>query len=250
MPARSPSPPTRPPSTFLLPLIGPALLALGVALLVFLAPIERITGVAYIPLVFCSLWFARAEAAFVLAFAATALGLGVFFMEHAGDKESWITHANHIIIFGAVWLTATLIYLLQSKERELTRYTQELERSNQELDDFAYIASHDLKEPLRGLFNNAKFLEQDFHEKLDETGLGRLHRMGYLSQRMENLINDLLYFSRLGRQELAVQPTELNAVINEIASMMEATFKEQNVKLIIPRPLPTILCDRTRVTEL
>jgi light-regulated signal transduction histidine kinase (bacteriophytochrome) len=71
-----------------------------------------------------------------------------------------------------------------------------------------------------------------------------------LSQRMESLINDLLYFSRLGRQELAIQLTDLNEVMRDITSMMESTFKEQNVTLLIPRTLPTILCDKTRVTEL
>ena len=110
-----------------------------------------------------------------------------------------------------------------------------LEVSNQELDDFAYIASHDLKEPLRGLFNNATFLQEDYEDKLDEQGVKRLHRIRFLTQRMERLVNDLLYFSRLGRQELAIQPTDLNATIHDIASMMETTLREQNAAVTIPR---------------
>ena len=97
-------------------------------------------------------------------------------------------------------------------EADLLRYTHELERSNKELDYFAYIASHDLKEPLRGIFNNATFLLEDYQELLDEQGAKRLRRLCYLSQRMEALVNDLLYFSRLGRQDLAIQSTDLNAV--------------------------------------
>jgi len=135
-------------------------------------------------------------------------------------------------------------------EAKLLLYTNALERSNQELDDFAYIASHDLKEPLRGLFNNAKFLEEDYSDKLDAKGIGRLQRLGYLCQRMEQLINDLMYFSRLGRQELAIVPTELNGVIDDIASMMEITLKEQNAIITVPRLLPEIICDKTRVTEI
>lgn len=135
-------------------------------------------------------------------------------------------------------------------EMNLIRYTSALERSNKELDDFAYIASHDLKEPLRGLFNNARFLEQDYQDKLDKDGVARLRRLGYLTQRMEKLVNDLLYFSRLGRQELAIQPTDLNAAIRDIESMIDVTMKEQNATILIPRPLPGIVCDKTRVTEI
>jgi PAS domain S-box-containing protein len=137
----------------------------------------------------------------------------------------------------------------KSNEAEKERLIKDLKRSNQELDDFAYIASHDLKEPLRGLFNNAKFLQEDYHDKFDEAGRGRLQRLGYLSQRMEKLVDDLLYFSRLGRQELAVQSTDLNETILDIESMIEMTLKERSALIVIPKSLPTIICDKPRVTE-
>ena len=86
--------------------------------------------------------------------------------------------------------------------KKLSLYTRALERSNKELDEFAYIASHDLKEPLRGIHNHSRFLLEDNEDKLDEDSVGRLKRLTYLSQRMERLVNDLLYFSRIGRQEL------------------------------------------------
>jgi len=134
-------------------------------------------------------------------------------------------------------------------EMELLRYTKELERSNQELDDFAYIASHDLKEPLRGLFNHATFLLEDYAAKLDEDGVRRLNRLAHLSQRMEHLVNDLLYFSRLGRTELAIQETDLNLIVSDIEQMMEATLKEKNAHIRVPKKLPAIVCDRPRITE-
>jgi two-component system sensor kinase FixL len=134
-------------------------------------------------------------------------------------------------------------------EARQERDMQELERSNQELDDFAYIASHDLKEPLRGLFNNANFLREDYGDKLDAEGVARLARLGYLCQRMETLVNDLLYFSRLGRQKLAVGRTDLNAMIRDIASMMETTLAEENARIVIPAALPDVVCDKTRIAE-
>jgi PAS domain S-box-containing protein len=134
-------------------------------------------------------------------------------------------------------------------EENLLSYNHALERSNKDLDDFAYIASHDLKEPLRGLFNNARFVQEDYADKLDEAGAKRLMRMGYLCQRMEQLINDLLYFSRLGRQELAIQPADLNAMIRDIELTLETTLAEANARIVVPHALPTIICDRTRITE-
>jgi light-regulated signal transduction histidine kinase (bacteriophytochrome) len=131
----------------------------------------------------------------------------------------------------------------------LQKYVSELERSNQELDDFAYIASHDLKEPLRGLFNHASFLLEDYQDKIDEDGVRRLNRLGTLCQRMERLINDLMYFSRLGRGDLAIQPTDPNAVIVEIRQMMETLLSEHGARIVVPRAMPLIVCDKTRLTE-
>jgi PAS domain S-box-containing protein len=134
-------------------------------------------------------------------------------------------------------------------EAEVHDYIAALSRSNQELDDFAYIASHDLKEALRGLSNNALFLSEDFAGALGEAGARRTARMIYLCERMDRLINDLLYYSRLGRQDLAIQPTDLNAVIADIAMMMEGTLEESGAEILVPEPLPTIVCDLPRITE-
>jgi PAS domain S-box-containing protein len=137
----------------------------------------------------------------------------------------------------------------KNTEAQLMRYMKELERSNQELDDFAYIASHDLKEPLRGLFNHAAFLLEDYSDRLDEEGKRRLQRLSDLSSRMEHLVNDLLYFSRLGRSKLAVQETDMNIVIQDIQQMMESFLKENKGTISIPQLLPTVVCDKPRITE-
>lgn len=133
--------------------------------------------------------------------------------------------------------------------RQLTLYTRALERSNKELDEFAYIASHDLKEPLRGIHNHSRFLLEDNEDKLDEDSVGRLKRLTYLSQRMERLVNDLLYFSRIGRQDLSVGPTDLNAVIQDIGVTLETFLAEHNARIAVPRPLPLVTCDKIRVAE-
>jgi PAS domain S-box-containing protein len=153
---------------------------------------------------------------------------------------------DHGVIIGTSKV-ARDITARKTAEAELLRHTLALERSNKDLDDFAYIASHDLREPLRGLANNAKFLAEDYETKLDQGGLQRLHRMGYLTRRLDQLINDLLYFSRLGRQDMAIQRTDLNAVIADIAATM--SLDEHGATIEIARPLPVIVCDKPRVTE-
>jgi len=135
-------------------------------------------------------------------------------------------------------------------DREIQQHISALKQSNQELDDFAYIASHDLKEPLRGLVSNAMFLKEDFSDKLDGATTRRLDRMTYLCQRMEKLMDDLLYFSRLGRQKLAVQRTDLNEIIKDIKLSMETTLCEANAVIEMPETLPTIICDLPRITEI
>lgn len=158
---------------------------------------------------------------------------------------------NEMQLKGERMFVGTIRDITQRKqaEEEIQNYLAALKRSNQELDDFAYIASHDLKEPLRGLSNNAIFLKQDYESQLNSDGIKRLDRMSYLCERMERLVNDLLYFSRLGRQELAVQETNLNEVIRDIEFMMESTLHETNAHIVVPSPLPTITCDLPGITE-
>ena len=134
-------------------------------------------------------------------------------------------------------------------EQAMAKHINMLSRSNQELDDFAYIASHDLKEPLRGISNNALFLEEDYGELIGGDGRRRLERMQYLCKRLDNLVDELLYYSRLGRQELAVQPCNLNEVIHDIGLLMETTLTKAHAEVSIHGAMPTIICDKPRITE-
>ncbi|WP_049733118.1 sensor histidine kinase [Rhizobium ecuadorense] len=132
---------------------------------------------------------------------------------------------------------------------QLEAYTAELERSNHDLDEFAYIASHDLKEPLRGLHNHSRFLLEDYEDKLDVDGVRRLNRLVRLSQRMEKLVNDLLYFSRLGRQQLAVKRSDIGLIVKDVVATMELLLEERHAKVIIDGQLPDVVCDAPRLTE-
>jgi len=152
-------------------------------------------------------------------------------------------------IDAALELKSAIIGIVLRKADEMARINVELERSNNELDAFAYIASHDLKEPLRGIHNYSSFLIEDYADVLNEEGVSKLRTMARLTQRMEDLIESLLHFSRLGRVELSMQQTNLNQLVKNVVDVLSISLQETKVDIRIPRPLPSIQCDRIQVNE-
>jgi signal transduction histidine kinase len=135
-------------------------------------------------------------------------------------------------------------------ERQLAERNVELDQSNRELDDFAYIASHDLKEPLRGIHNFSVFLLEDYGDKLDPDGRAKLETLPRLTRRMEALIDSLLQFSRVGRVDLAIDRVDLGEIVASVLESLSVSLAEQEVEVRLPRPLPTVRCDRARVGEI
>lgn len=135
------------------------------------------------------------------------------------------------------------------KANDLMLLNAELERSNQDLDAFAYIASHDLKEPLRGIHNYANFILEDYGEQLEREAVEQLQSITRLTQRMDHLLDSLLHFSRVGRTELSIRKLDLNKLIAETLEMLQSRLERENVQVLIPRPLPTIEGDAIRIGE-
>ncbi|MFN8489372.1 MAG: GAF domain-containing protein [Caldilineaceae bacterium] len=133
--------------------------------------------------------------------------------------------------------------------QELERINQELQQRNSDLDSFAYVASHDLKEPLRGIYSYAYYLSENYGEQLDSEAQNRLQGLMRLTKRMDILLDSLLHFSRIGRAELAQEPVDLNAVLNEALEMLSARRTETQAAIRVPRPLPVVACDYLRVRE-
>jgi chemotaxis family two-component system sensor kinase Cph1 len=154
-------------------------------------------------------------------------------------------------IEAALELRNSFTAIVLRKADELSKINKDLERSNAELDAFTYIASHDLKEPLRGIHNYSNFLLEDYAEILDADGIAKLKTLVLLTQRMENLIDSLLRYSRLGRTELSLQLVDLDDLVkNQVLNVFAISQGESKVDIRIPQPLPTIRCDRILVREL
>lgn len=165
---------------------------------------------------------------------------------HARGQAIWDKDGNPTRMAGSI----DDISDRKAAEIKLADYAEELERSNRELDQFAYIASHDLKEPLRAMYNHASFLLEDYQDKLGEDGEKRLTRMIKLSRRMEQLIADLLYFSRLGRGDQAMEQLDLNKVVAGIETDLAETLVSRNARIEIQAPLPPVSGHRAHITAL
>ncbi len=133
-------------------------------------------------------------------------------------------------------------------EDDLKNYSRELARSNQDLDDFATIASHDLQEPLRKVAAFGERLKKHCGEQLDDRGKDYLERMLRGTLRMQQFITDLLKYSRAGARIDAFQPTDLNKVLTNVLVDFEFRIEETGATLQVGT-LPTIEADSVQLQQ-
>ncbi|MBT7041445.1 MAG: PAS domain S-box protein [Bacteroidetes bacterium] len=133
-------------------------------------------------------------------------------------------------------LVAQDITKQKESEKKLVEYTQQIEKTNKELDQFAYIVSHDLKAPLRAINNLSEWIVEDLGEVPEEIG-NHLSLMRGRVHRMENLINGILDYSRIGRQNL--QKEEIN-VTNLVEDIVDSINISENFKINIDHKMPIL----------
>ena len=125
----------------------------------------------------------------------------------------------------------------------------DLARSNEDLDAFVYVASHDLKEPLRGIYRYAHQLLEDC-APMDEESRQKLDGLVRLTQRMDNLLDSMLHFSRVGGTDLLLENVDLNQVLAEALDFVGSRTLDNNNAVVVPRPLPTVPCDPVRCRQI
>jgi len=169
----------------------------------------------------------------------------------AGGKIKWVWEKGQAILAedGEVrWLDGVLLDVMERKwaEQIQMQLSAELKRSNRELKDFAYMVSHDLKAPLRGINTLTRWLQSDFGDKLDERGREQMELLLGQVSHMNNLIDGILQYSRVGRiQEQRVR-VNLNELIPEVIGMVAPP---ENITIDIEDELPVIECERTRMIQ-
>jgi PAS domain S-box-containing protein len=133
-------------------------------------------------------------------------------------------------------------------EEELAKKVAELARSNRDLEQFAYVASHDLQEPLRMVASYAQLLGERYRGKLDENADKYIGYAVEGALRMQTLIQDLLAFSRVGRNGSARTPTDCNAVLEQALQNLQAAIRESHAS-ITHDPLPVVASERSQLVQ-
>jgi len=134
--------------------------------------------------------------------------------------------------------------------QEIVEKSHEIERQNRELDDFTYVVSHDLKEPLISVEGYSKILLQDYQDVVAEDGLELLSSITQSCNRMKNLINELLTLSRVGRLTESMTAVSTNSVLREIIEDLEYTIKKRDVSVQLPEELPEVRGNRVHLVVL
>jgi signal transduction histidine kinase len=134
-------------------------------------------------------------------------------------------------------------------ELALKIYNRKLEASNRELEEFAYVASHDLQEPLRKIMAFGDRLRRKYGAVLDEVGQDYLARMQNAAGRLQNLISDLLELSRVATRRQPFEQVDLTTLVTEVLKDLETVIEQQRGRVDVA-PLPTITADPVQIRQL
>lgn len=177
----------------------------------------------------------------------------LFFSDYELKK---ITYLQTVKGFFYVVSTAMLLYLMlrrhykiiHAKMEQLEHYTQELETSNKELEQYAYVASHDLQEPLRMVISFISKLEAEYKDRFDEKGKRYVGFVLSGARRMRTIILDLLDYSKIGKESPAKEAVATAAIVDEILLLYHETLELKNVRLRLCE-LPVVHSDPTALFQ-
>src|SRR4051812_1772840 len=173
----------------------------------------------------------------------------------ASGPGRWVPWA--ILLVGALTLAAVAVLLrrllltnaaLQDSQRRVEQRARELERSNADLEQFAYAASHDLSEPLRTVAGFSELLRQRYAGRLDSDADEYITYMNAGVKRMQQLIDDLLLYSRIGRAPLREETVELEGVLADVLGWLAPAIDERGAQ-ITHDPLPAVRGERGQIAQ-
>ncbi len=148
-------------------------------------------------------------------------------------------------------ILGTVIDITDQKmyEMQLEQYTAELKRSNEDLEQFAYVASHDLQEPLRKIRAFGDRLLNRYKTQLDAPGQDYIRRMQSASMRMQTLIEDLLAFSRVSKSIEVFEPLDMDQIMSEIKEDLDIQIKQEMAQLNIGK-IPSLTGEKMQIKRL
>jgi PAS domain S-box-containing protein len=129
------------------------------------------------------------------------------------------------------------------------RAQEALERSNRELEQFAYVASHDLQEPLRAVVGFLQLLQNQYGDQIDAKGQHFIERSVNAAHRMQTLIRELLALSRVSTKGAMFAPTDLNQVVKDVLDNLQSSIQEKNTEITCAE-LPNLTVDASQIRSL
>jgi signal transduction histidine kinase len=183
-----------------------------------------------------------------LALSGTLRGQGPFLRDTQGDPL--LVLQAFMGITAAMSLSLAAVVAERKRAQEALRLkATELARSNAELEQFAYVASHDLQEPLRMVTGFVQLLKKRYHGRLDAEADEFIQFAVDGTTRMRSLIDDLLSFSRAGRAHRPLRPTDCALVLKEALGNLDPAIRESGAVLTCEE-MPTVMGDATQLTQL
>ncbi|MEG4107334.1 CHASE3 domain-containing protein [Microcoleus sp. S13_C5] len=182
----------------------------------------------------------------------------------SGESRIWefysaplgkLSDGRSLVISTAIDITARkqaeaeIRMLNATLERRVELRTNQLQAANEELEAFAYTVAHDLRAPLRGMQGLAEALLEDYRDLLDELGQEYAQQIVNSGQQLEELIQDLLAYSRLSRTDLSLQVLDLDSAVAEAIAMVKADAKSRHAQISVQSPLPAVIAHRVTVVQ-
>lgn len=166
----------------------------------------------------------------------------------------WLAGGTIALIFfigGVLFLRVndSFVRRLEASESRTRAVLETVVRINHELDDFTCVASHDLKEPLRGIAGYCKLLHEGYQERLDENGRRMLMALVGLCERLSQLIDDLLAYSRIGHTEPQRSPIELTTVAENVIERLAPAIEMRHGVVRLANKLPIVSADAMLLGE-
>ena len=239
--------------------------ALLLAILAFVGPAVPATldeHVLYIIPILLAGWIGSRQGILIVGIATTALLAYEFLDRHAAEGLG-MSLVGLGMAGGGLWLAVLLVvstsdHSLQEEleqrvaERtsQLRQVNQALEYSNEELQQFAYIASHDLQTPLRTISGFAQLLQRNYRDQLDQQAAEWLEYTVDGTQQMQTLISDLLAYSRLETRASQFEPTDLKEIFDGAVAMLGASIRESAARVTCSDSLPEVMGDHSQLLQL
>lgn len=203
----------------------------------------------YFPLILACLWWKKKGLIVPIFLAVSLVTFPFFFGSNISNPDTINNFLRGILLVIVGLVVAFLSEQIFRKEIDLKHVMADLKRSNEELQQFAYIASHDLQEPLRAIISFSRLLEDQYKNRLDKNGKEFIYFISEGADRMKILIKDLLAYSRISTYAKPPKITNLEKILKNVLFNLQESIKENGV-IITYDELPNLIIDHAQILQL